>query len=84
MCESTGIPPRMSMRAYGGSDEEAISRMPHDLVVISIQRGECDGAMAAMRSHLLTVREEYEPRVRVSRGVGRSGASTDAAAAGQL
>jgi len=38
----------------------AKSHVEHDRVVIAIMRGDCDGAAAAMRTHILTVREEYE------------------------
>ena len=41
----------------------AKSHAEHDLIVTAILRGDRDGAMAAMRSHILTVREEYEAYV---------------------
>ena len=38
----------------------AKSHMEHDRVVVAIMRGDRDGAGAAMRAHIMTVREEYE------------------------
>jgi DNA-binding GntR family transcriptional regulator len=38
----------------------AKSHMEHDRVVVAIMRGDRDGAGAAMRTHIMTVREEYE------------------------
>jgi DNA-binding GntR family transcriptional regulator len=38
----------------------AKSHLEHDLVVIAIMRGDRDGAMRAMRDHIITVRVEYE------------------------
>src|SRR6202045_3450373 len=38
----------------------AKSHQEHDLVVTAIMRGDRDGAMRAMRDHIITVRVEYE------------------------
>jgi DNA-binding GntR family transcriptional regulator len=38
----------------------AKSHMEHDRVVVAILRGDRTGAGAAMREHIMTVREEYE------------------------
>jgi DNA-binding GntR family transcriptional regulator len=38
----------------------AKSHMEHDLVVTAIMRGDREGAMRAMRDHIITVRVEYE------------------------
>jgi DNA-binding GntR family transcriptional regulator len=38
----------------------AKSHMEHDLVVVAIMRGDREGAMRAMRDHIITVRVEYE------------------------
>jgi DNA-binding GntR family transcriptional regulator len=38
----------------------AKSHMEHDLVVTAIMRGDRDGAVRAMRDHIITVRVEYE------------------------
>jgi DNA-binding GntR family transcriptional regulator len=38
----------------------AKSHMEHDLVVTTIMRGDREGAMRAMRDHIITVRVEYE------------------------
>ena len=38
----------------------AKSHQEHDEVVVAILRGDRDGAARAMRSHIVTVREEYE------------------------
>jgi DNA-binding GntR family transcriptional regulator len=38
----------------------AKSHHEHDLVVTAIMRGDRDGAMRAMREHIVTVRVEYE------------------------
>lgn len=38
----------------------AKSHMEHDRVVVAIMRGDRDGAGAAMRAHIMTVREEFE------------------------
>jgi DNA-binding GntR family transcriptional regulator len=38
----------------------AKSHMEHDLVVTAIMRGDREGAMRAMRDHIVTVRVEYE------------------------
>ena len=38
----------------------AKSHLEHDRVVVAIMRGDRNGAGAAMRAHIMTVREEYE------------------------
>ncbi len=38
----------------------AKSHLEHDRIVVAIQRGDRDGAAAAMQAHIMTVREEYE------------------------
>ena len=37
-----------------------VADQEHDLVVTAIMRGDRDGAMRAMRDHIITVRVEYE------------------------
>jgi DNA-binding GntR family transcriptional regulator len=41
----------------------AKSHVEHDRVVVAILRGDREGAAAAMRAHIITVREEYEAYV---------------------